>query len=1355
MNYKYVLSMFFGLMLLSSAFAIKPVTWNFYDQAGNPLSNVITQVYTCSDANCYFPTSTSPYFSTVTSNNVLTNANNGWSAFYFFADGYFFKEYMGFVADTNPYAIDLYFDQGTNCHAVIDNLNVPYEVENNKPVTINVPISANANVNSPFGIVDAAPYYMPVTNNPSDPLFNHLAADTSVTLQLINPSGVVVHTETKNVKVFADTEKTVSFTFNSPANAGMYSIRVVTDVTDNQCASSSQDETTKGLKVVDNDPDCYTLINNLETSIPYPMVNQPFEIGAHVFGHVQSGADNVAVTLTVSDHVTGALVNTETQTIPTDVARDLTFSWTPTVIGDYDIVMTTNINNALCSADDFEFANIIGFYVKPVPTYKINFHISDNDGNLVNGASIALVDSNNVNYPVVTTDANGLATISGLYEGDYKYTLTKNGYQTFAKQLFHVARDTDEHVIMTKIPPLKYSLGVNVKNGLTNSALNGALVQLNGPESVSLTTDANGNANFASIETGTYNIVVSKSGFESYDDLVFLDMAKTVSISLQDINDAPVFNAVADKEVNEIQNIQFTISATDSDELVGLTYSVLQMPEGATFNPSTKTFSYTPDVDSADPTTGYSRYEARFKVEDTRGASDELTVKMKVNNVLRTFAVTSTKVDNVQMQDNQNVVLTVLDTFNNKPVSNAVVVYNDGSFSSTQNTDANGQVIFNYAVSSVGAKTASYSVSKVDFNTYSNSINYNVILRTMTGTLTCNANVTAGSNQNCAVHVVDATTGVTVPSAQIAFVDGAYSTTMVSPISGSVGTSYLVSGDGVHSPKATVTKTNYNTLILTASYSVESMPMTVSIDCLPNVVVDSKQACTVNVKDAKTNANLVGASVHLVDGSYSKTSTTNAVGNVVFEYAVTKEGSRSAMALVTNTNYADATAIFYYNALAHAYNIDYFRVYGDNTYSAEKYTFYRGENLYAKFQVVDKNNNNVIPASEIVTSVTLVSLDGGGRVDLVKDQYTAGYYYYMLEPIPLTHEFIGKSGLYALAINFTDNKGGEGTQYITILNNAPTISTPNVFDVTKFNQFFDLSGYLLDAEGDALDWNIALNEANSDLAAVVSKDSASSVLANPQRIGSTEYLITAKDSDNEISTKVVTFNVANYAQNIAISESHSDSSIWINRTAMTFTPIVNDYGIFSNYDLADYTRGYAWTIVNDVDSSFVFTSNAESFSFVPQVKAIYTVMLTSTFCDGANCIVVDAVPFEFGAGTILPPKPPVTEIEKIELYIGEINLEGGTTYYPGDDIVLGLKMENNADEINFDDLKIVIAIPELHVNREAGPFDLKKGKTMYKSIVVPIPEDSDAGEYTLNIDVMNNAEVNRRVGRFIEILPLE
>ncbi len=95
-------------------------------------------------------------------------------------------------------------------------------------------------------------------------------------------------------------------------------------------------------------------------------------------------------------------------------------------------------------------------------------------------------------------------------------------------------------------------------------------------------------------------------------------------------NQNPVLNPIGDKEADEGQRLEFTISATDPDGDI-LQYFAADLPQGAEFNG--QTFSWTPDYSQS------GSYSVTFTVRDfdqngiPRGGSDSQTITILVSNV--------------------------------------------------------------------------------------------------------------------------------------------------------------------------------------------------------------------------------------------------------------------------------------------------------------------------------------------------------------------------------------------------------------------------------------------------------------------------------------------------------------------------------------------------------------------------------------------------------------------------------------------------------------------------------------------------------------------------------------------------
>ncbi len=92
-------------------------------------------------------------------------------------------------------------------------------------------------------------------------------------------------------------------------------------------------------------------------------------------------------------------------------------------------------------------------------------------------------------------------------------------------------------------------------------------------------------------------------------------------------NNPPTLDPIGDKSVNEGSPLGFTISGSDPDVGDTLTFSASNLPSGATFDISTKTFSWTPT------STQSGTYNPIFTVSDGRGGTDSETITITVNDV--------------------------------------------------------------------------------------------------------------------------------------------------------------------------------------------------------------------------------------------------------------------------------------------------------------------------------------------------------------------------------------------------------------------------------------------------------------------------------------------------------------------------------------------------------------------------------------------------------------------------------------------------------------------------------------------------------------------------------------------------
>jgi hypothetical protein len=94
------------------------------------------------------------------------------------------------------------------------------------------------------------------------------------------------------------------------------------------------------------------------------------------------------------------------------------------------------------------------------------------------------------------------------------------------------------------------------------------------------------------------------------------------------VPDAPKFEMISNKTVNENELLSFTVNATDADG-DNLTYSAENRPEGAIFDSQTQTFSWTPTFEQS------GKYNVEFIVNDGTGLEDRKNITITVLNVDR------------------------------------------------------------------------------------------------------------------------------------------------------------------------------------------------------------------------------------------------------------------------------------------------------------------------------------------------------------------------------------------------------------------------------------------------------------------------------------------------------------------------------------------------------------------------------------------------------------------------------------------------------------------------------------------------------------------------------------------------
>jgi hypothetical protein len=120
-------------------------------------------------------------------------------------------------------------------------------------------------------------------------------------------------------------------------------------------------------------------------------------------------------------------------------------------------------------------------------------------------------------------------------------------------------------------------------------------------------------------QSGTYNLTFSVN--DSHGGTA----SQATTITVTNVNQAPVLGSIGSKTVAKNSTLTFTVTATDADGDT-LSYSASNIPSGASFNTTTHIFSWTP----ADSQAG--SYTVTFSVTDTNNASDSEAITITVED---------------------------------------------------------------------------------------------------------------------------------------------------------------------------------------------------------------------------------------------------------------------------------------------------------------------------------------------------------------------------------------------------------------------------------------------------------------------------------------------------------------------------------------------------------------------------------------------------------------------------------------------------------------------------------------------------------------------------------------------------
>ncbi|MFH1591736.1 MAG: PKD domain-containing protein [archaeon] len=586
-----------------------------------------------------------------------------------------------------------------------------------------------------------------------------------------------------------------------------------------------------------------------------------------------------------------------------------------------------------------------------------------------------------------------------------------------------------------------------------------------------------------------------------------------------------------------------------------------------------------------------------------------------------------------------------------------------------------------------------------------------------------------------------------------------------------------------------------------------------SIVCFDHVVLDAEQSCSVMVSSHGRPVDNADVTIRYLDGSvFSACSTDHITGGCEGKDVQDNVGIFTVYATAQKSGFIsdmDTYPRFTYEVLDHRYDIVSLMTYNDSLYLQPDDDFFRGEDLFVKFKIIDRNDNDRV-IEDIVTATTLVS-PPGGRADLSEFiTLHDGWYYYWLNPIPLSHLFYGQSQVFGFALNYTDGSAGQAQVSLTIRNNLPIILEPLpqvIFPETQTG-FIDLTPFEFDLEDH--DTNLTWTATPTGSLVTVSVDPVTDMLTiDAVHEGQTDIVLRLYDLDNDYDEAVLHVVVENVndgpiadagpdqtvhrTQNVGFDGSgSSDSDGYIvsydwdfgdgqSASGVTVTHAYTATGTYTvtltvTDDDGDSDSDFAFVTVEDLPVTAQIIANPISGSAPLDVsfKGIGTgdAPLTYTwyFGDGTSPLPTPFIHHVFQKGGIYTVRLVVEDADgdtaeayatitvgsstadenlpRRKLSWTRLELLNADGIKPGDDMILVLEFTNDGKQ-KLEDLAIMANVYGLDLHRKMSRIDVDPGETIDRVMYITLPEDATPGLHDVRVTLSNDDMRRVKVREFL------
>ncbi|MCE5319268.1 MAG: putative Ig domain-containing protein [Parachlamydia sp.] len=378
---------------------------------------------------------------------------------------------------------------------------------------------------------------------------------------------------------------------------------------------------------------CVARLRNNHAPVLSPIGNKTIDEGAMLDITLSAtDEDNDPLTFSISPLPNGATFNATTKT----------FSWTPTYSqsGSYQVTFTADDGYGGTAS---ETISIIVNNKNRAPVLEpIGNKAIDESSTLVFSISASDADGDAITYSTSTLPSGAtfdaatktfLWTPSYSQSGNYQVTFVANdGYGGVASELINIAVNNKN-----RAPVLALIGNRNVEENSTLTFIISATDADGDTITYSTSTLPSGATFNATTKTFSWTPTYSQSGTYAItftaDDRLGGIASETIYIIVINKNRAPILTTIGNKSIDENSTLTFILSASDPDG-DAITYSTSTLPSGATFNATTRTFSWTPTYSQS------GSYPTTFSANDGRGGSDSETITITVIDKIPVIDVT-------------------------------------------------------------------------------------------------------------------------------------------------------------------------------------------------------------------------------------------------------------------------------------------------------------------------------------------------------------------------------------------------------------------------------------------------------------------------------------------------------------------------------------------------------------------------------------------------------------------------------------------------------------------------------------------------------------------------------------------